>query len=133
MSLTAPGCVSNSAVTAEMKQPPGKTRRSMWERNAFVQRAHVLERIRDSGRGLDDVRVEDLPGGVHGRELQLFLGAEVRVEAALAHPDVGGEVADGDALEAVDRGEVRGRAQDRLAAALAVRARPALGRGRVHG
>src|SRR5438067_12216017 len=96
----------------------------------IAERPQTLERICDVGRRLEDLGVEDLLRGVDGRELKLFLGAEVCVEAALAHPDVGGEVADRDALETVDRGEVRCGSKDRLTAPFPVGARPACcGRG----
>ena len=61
-------------------------------------------RCGDQGR-CDDLGVEDLPGLVHRGELELLLRAEVGVDAALAHAEPGGEVADGQAFEAVDRGE----------------------------
>jgi hypothetical protein len=76
--------------------------------------------VDDRPRWLGDLGVEDVPGGLDGGELQLFLGAEVRVEPALAHPDVRGEVADRDAFEAIDCGQVGRGAEDRLAAAFAV-------------
>src|SRR6185436_2233181 len=82
-----------------------------------------FQRLVDRLRRLDDLAVEDLAGGRDGGELQLLLGAKVRVEPALAHADVRREVADRDPLETVDGGEVGCGAEDGLAAARAVRAR----------
>jgi hypothetical protein len=58
-------------------------------------------------------------GGVDGRELQLLLGAEVGEQPALAHPELAREAADGQAFEALDRGEVGSGLEDRLARAVA--------------
>src|SRR5207253_6149626 len=93
LSLTCPGCVSNSAATEAKKQPPGRHPFQV-RKEGIAERPQTLERIRDAGRRLEDLSVEDLLRGVEGRELKLLLRAEVRVQAALAHPDVGGEVAD---------------------------------------
>ena len=49
------------------------------------------------------------------------------VEAALAHADVRGEVPDRESFETLDGGEVGGGAEDRLPAALAVRAGSTIG------
>ena len=63
------------------------------------------------------------PGFVHGGELEILLRAEVGVDAALAHVERAGEVADREAFEAVDGGERHGFAHDRFAGAFAVGAR----------
>ena len=59
----------------------------------------------------------------HGGQLEVLLRAEVGVDAALAHVERAGEVADREALEAVDGGERHGFAHDRFASAFAVGAR----------
>jgi hypothetical protein len=56
----------------------------------------------------------------HRRQLEFLLGAEVRVQAALADAGGGGQVPDGQAFQPVDGGQVRGRAQDRAAGAFPV-------------
>jgi len=89
-----------------------------------VQQAKPFERIGGRLRRLDDLSVVDLERRVDRCELELLLRAEVGVQAALTHSDVGRKAPDRDAFEALDRGEVRGGAQDLLAAALAVRALP---------
>ena len=48
----------------------------------------------------DDDLVEDVLGGVDGRELKLLLRAEMGVEAALAHPDLVGELPDREPVDA---------------------------------
>ena len=55
-------------------------------------------------------------GGLDGRELELLLGPEVGEQAALAHPDRVCESADREAVDALDRGQSRCLAEDRLAA-----------------
>ena len=75
-----------------------------------------------------DLGLEDLTGSLDRRELELLLRAEVGVEPALAHAGGLGEVADREALEALDGGELRGRFEDRAPAPLAVGAAPPRGR-----
>src|SRR5262249_8053716 len=77
-------------------------------------------------RGLDDVLVEELLCRVDRRELELLLRAEVRVQAALAHPDGLGEATDGEAVDALDGRELRSCLEDRGSAPHAVR--PSLAR-----
>ena len=96
----------------------------------LAERVQAFERIRNRLRRLDDLGFEDDARRVHRRELELLLRAEMGVEATLAHTDVRGKVADGEALETVDRGEVGGRAEDRVAAPLAVGASLPCGGGR---
>src|SRR5262249_41034504 len=73
------------------------------------------------------------------RQLQFFLGFEVRVETALAHPDLGGQVADRQAVQPPHGRELRRGVQDGGATGLALGgaglvASPGgfLGRGSVH-
>ena len=92
-----------------------------------VGEERVGERVEPSGalgrpRGLDHLADEDLARRVDRRQLQLLLRAEVRIEAALRHARVLGQAADRKTVEAFDGGELRGRVEDRRAAALAVRA-----------
>jgi len=62
------------------------------------ERVGQREHRRDAGLGrmhrADHDLIEDLLGRVDGGELELLLRAEVGVQPALAHPDVGGQVAD---------------------------------------
>ena len=71
-------------------------------------------------RGFDDLGVEDPSGFVDGGELQLLLRAEVGVDAALAHVERAGEVADREAFESVDGRERHRLAHDRFAGAFSV-------------
>ena len=79
--------------------------------------------------GVDDLGLEDRVGGLDGRELQFLLGAEVREEAALAHPDRVRESSEREPFDALDRRQLRCLAQDRLAAADAVAPLPRGGGG----
>ena len=83
------------------------------------------DELRESGRGgecrLDDLGLEDPCRLVHGGELEILLRAEVGVDAALAHVERAGEVADREALEPVDRRERHRFAHDRGPGALAIR------------
>ena len=64
------------------------------------------ERSRRGGNGrFDDLGFEDSSGFVDGGELEILLGAEVGVHAALAHVERAGEVADRETFEPVDGGE----------------------------
>ena len=88
---------------------------------AFEQRPHALLPAR-RGQGRLDHRVhEALDAELEDLELEGFLRFEVRVEAALAHADLGGQVADRQAVQPLHRGQSRGGAQDRGAADLALR------------
>ena len=81
---------------------------------ALGEREHLSDSLRLFERGRDDLTLEDLLGGVDGRQLELLLGAEVGVEAALAHADVVGEAPDRQALEALDRGQLGSALEDDL-------------------
>ena len=72
--------------------------------------------------GLDDLGVEEPGSGVDRRQLELLLGLEVRVEAALAHTDPVGQAADREAVDPLDRGQPGRCVEDRVPRALAVRA-----------
>ncbi len=48
---------------------------------------------------------EDLGGGVDRRQLEFLFGFEMRIEPALAHPNVLGQVADGKPTQAADSGQ----------------------------
>ena len=65
------------------------------------------DELRESRRGgerrFDDLGLEDPFRFVHGGELEILLRAEVGVDAALAHVERAGEVADREAFEAVER------------------------------
>ena len=92
---------------------------------SLAQLAQPLD-PRGSGRcGLDHLLGEQRTGRLDGGQLELLLGAEVREEAALAHPDRLGQAADREAAEALDRRELRGFTEDRVTAAAAVAARGA--------
>jgi hypothetical protein len=54
---------------------------------------------------LCDFLVEDPFCLLHRGQLEFLLGAEVRVQAALAHPDRRGQVPDRQALQTVDGGQ----------------------------
>ena len=73
------------------------------------------------GRG-DDLLLEDPLGLVDGRQLQLLLRSEVGVDAALAHLERRGQVADRQAFEAVEGRQRDGLTHDRFAGALPVEA-----------
>ena len=64
---------------------------------------------------LEHVLLEDAPGAVDRGELEVLLGGEVRVQAALAHPHLGGEAGDRDLVETVERGQLGGALEDRSA------------------
>lgn len=55
---------------------------------------------------------ENLPRHLHRSQLQLFLGAEVGEQAALAHFELIRQAADGQALQPFHRGQIDSRAQD---------------------
>ena len=62
--------------------------------------------------GADDFCDEDVAGFVHDGALQIFFGAEVSEEAALADAQGSGELADGEAFEAFEGSDVDGFAED---------------------
>ena len=70
--------------------------------------------------GFDDLGLEDPSRFVHGGELEILFRAEVGVDAALAHVERAGEVADREPFEAVERRERHGLAHDRFASAFSV-------------
>ena len=117
---TGPGRVPTSAAAAEKKHPPGNTRRSMCERYASHAASSRLIPFRCAERGAEDLVHEGCAGGVDGCELEFLFGAEVGVEAALAHAGREREVPDREALEAVDRRQARGLVEDRRAGSLAL-------------
>lgn len=65
--------------------------------------------------GFDDFLNEDRARRFDGGHLQVFFGAEVCEEAALAHGKLSGETADRQAFEAFGRGDMHGRFEDRPA------------------
>ena len=89
---------------------------------AVGEQAQPLEPGRRNQRGLEHLLAEDRAGDLDRCELQLLLRAEVREEPALAHAHGIGQAGDREAVQAVDRGELRGLAQDRVATSLAVAA-----------
>ena len=62
--------------------------------------------------GAHDFFDEDVTGLVHDSALQIFFGAEVGEEAALADAQGSGELTDGEALEAFERSDIDGFAED---------------------
>ena len=94
----------------------------------LAERLHAGEAIAGLQGWVDDVGVEDLLGGVDGRELKLLLRTEVGVEAALAHAGGLGEVSDRESLDAFDGRQAGGGVEDGAPAPLAVGAPPALPR-----
>ncbi len=86
----------------------------------FAECAEASDPGRRVESGIDDLGLEDRVGGLDGRELQLLLGPEVREQAALAHPDRVCESSEREAFDALDRGQSRCLAEDRLAAPDAV-------------
>ena len=93
----------------------------------FAERFEAGEGRSTASVGRDHVVAEDLGRGLDGGELQLLLGAEVGVEAALAHADVLGEAPDRESLEPFDGREAGGGVEDRAAAAQPVGTRLAGG------
>src|SRR3954452_8310884 len=71
-------------------------------------------------RWFDDLGLEDTGGFVDGGQLEVLLGAEVGIDAALAHVQGTGEVADRETFENLDRGESLGFADDGLPCSYAV-------------
>ena len=67
------------------------------------------DELSDSRRGgdgrLDDLGFEDSTRLVDGGELEILLGPEVGVHAALAHVERAGEFADRESFESVKGGE----------------------------
>ena len=80
---------------------------------ALPHRPQARRAVGRAQRRLDHRGAEALGGGGDRRQLQLLLGAEVGEEAALAHPQLGGEAADRQPLQPLDRGEVDGAVEDR--------------------
>ena len=122
-SLTGPGRVPISRTAPAKKQPPGNVCRARWSKKASQTATSCAQPGRGGQRRFDDLGVEDPPGFVHGGELELLLRAEVGVDAALAHAEGAGEVADRQAFEAVDRRERHRLPHDRVAGAFTVGAR----------
>lgn len=85
-----------------------------------AQGPRTREPVRVGHRRIDDVVGQDARGRAHGGELKFLLGPEVREQATLAHADRVRERGDGEGLEALERCQVDGRTQDRLACPLTV-------------
>jgi hypothetical protein len=79
------------------------------------ERREPREAVRRGPGRRDDDLVEDAARGLHRRELELLLRAEVREEAALGHPHVVGEPCEREPLDALHRREARRVLEDRLA------------------
>ena len=62
--------------------------------------------------GKDDFFDEDVAGLVHDRALQVFFGAKVGEQAALADAQGRGELADGETFEAFQGSDIDGLAED---------------------
>ena len=86
----------------------------------IAERVHAGSSFGSLERKPRHLAVVDLAGGLDRGELQLLLRAEVGKDAALAHAHVVGEPTDRQAVEALDRRQLRRRGQDRAAAAFAV-------------
>ena len=118
--------LDRSRAGAHLQDGPGEEA-AAWERapHEVVEEgvAHGDE-LRESRRGgerrFDDLGLEDPSRFVHGGELELLLRAEVGVDAALAHVERAGEVADREAFESVEGRERHGFAHDRFAGAFSV-------------
>jgi hypothetical protein len=67
--------------------------------------------------GAADSIDEKLTSGFDGSELQILLGAKVGKKTALAHFQVIGEAADGEAFETFERSEMNGAQENRFASA----------------
>jgi len=65
--------------------------------------------------GAANVVNENLTGQLDGSQLQLFLGTKVGKKAALTHAELGGESTEGEALEALDGGNIDGAGEDGFA------------------
>ena len=87
---------------------------------ALAERLHPSETVVGPHRRPDHVGLEHLLGGGDGGELQLLLGPEVRIEAALAHAARMGEASDRKPVDALDGRQAGGSREDRPSAALAV-------------
>ena len=89
---------------------------------------HERDDRRSAGSGLerrmDHLPVERHPGRLDDGELERLLGAEVGIQPALAHAEVIGEAADGQAIESLDSRQGRRGRQDLGPGPLAVGARP---------
>ena len=88
--------------------------------HVVAERPDAREATGRAPRRLDHLADEELRCVIHGRELELLLGAEVGEEAALAHAGRLGEPADRQRLETFLGRERRGRLQDRVARPLAL-------------
>ena len=93
-------------------------------REVVEERVAHRDELRETGRRgqgrFDDLGLEDASRFVDGRELQVLLRTEVRVDAALAHVEGRGEVPDRQAFEAVDGGEGDGLVDDGVPGPFAV-------------
>ena len=86
----------------------------------FAESAKEAEAAELRG-GAHDFFDEDVARFVHDGALQVFFGAEVGEEAALADAQGGGELADGEALETFEGSDVDGFAEDGTAGLEAAR------------
>ena len=81
------------------------------------ERVANRDELTDTGRGsecrIDHLDLKDPRCFLHGRELELLFRAEVRVDAALAHLDRVGELADREPFETLDSRERNRFADDR--------------------
>ncbi len=68
-------------------------------------------------RGAGDLIDKNLASSFDGGQLQLFFRAKMSEEATLAHTQIFGKAADGEALEPFERGDVDGAAEDDFAGA----------------
>ncbi len=80
----------------------------------------LSESWRRGQRGLDDLGSKDPFGFVDGGELQLLLRTEVGVDAALAHAERPGQVADRETFQSVQRRQRHRLAHDRLSSAFPI-------------
>ena len=120
--------LDRSRAGAHLQDRPGEEA-AAWERapqEVVEEGVAHRDELSDSRRGgegrFDDLGLEDPSRFVDGGELELLFRAEVGVDAALAHVERAGEVADREALESVDGGERHGLTHDRFAGAFAVSA-----------
>ena len=103
------------------KTPTRKNSPLEMGKKGINQRPKPLRSCRRLHRGLKHFTVKNLGGGFNRRQFQFFLGFEVSVQAAFAHPDFGGQVADRQAVQPLRCRQFCGGEQNGGATGLAFR------------